>query len=103
MAKTIVQKVVFKNTAPAAIYDAYMNAKKHTVVTGAAADIKAKEGTSFSAHDGYITGENLKLVKDQLIVQRTKRHFYLFPNRTSSVCCCSYLFRSLSRHRTGGR
>jgi activator of HSP90 ATPase len=69
MAKTIVQKVVFKNTAPAAIYDAYMNAKKHTVVTGAAADIKAKEGTSFSAHDGYITGENLKLVKDQLIVQ----------------------------------
>lgn len=69
MAKTIVQKVVFKNTTPAAIYDIYMNAKKHAAITGAPAVIKAKEGTPFSAHGDYITGQNLKLVKDQLIVQ----------------------------------
>src|SRR5579872_5164520 len=69
MAKTIVQKVVFKNTTPKALYELYMNAKKHSKATGASAQITNKEGAPFSAYDGYITGENLKLVKDQLIVQ----------------------------------
>jgi activator of HSP90 ATPase len=69
MAKTIVQKVVFKNTTPKDLYDLYMNAKKHSKATAASAKITTKEGAKFSAHDGYITGENLKLVKDQLIVQ----------------------------------
>ena len=69
MAKTIVQKVVFKNTTAKDLYDLYMNAKKHSIATAAPAQISAKEGTKFSAHGGYITGENIKLVKDQLIVQ----------------------------------
>jgi activator of HSP90 ATPase len=69
MAKTIVQKVVFKNTTPKALYDLYMNAKKHSKATAAPAQITNKEGAPFSAHGGYITGQNLKLVKDQLIVQ----------------------------------
>jgi len=69
MAKTIVQKVVFKNTTPKDLYDLYMNAKKHSKATGAPAQITNKEGESFSAHGGYITGQNLKLVKDNLIVQ----------------------------------
>ena len=69
MTKTITQKVVFKNTTPKALYELYMDAKKHSAVTGAPAKITAKEGTKYSAHDGYITGKNLHLVKDQLIVQ----------------------------------
>ena len=69
MAKTIVQKIVFKNTTPKDLYDLYMNAKKHSKATAAPAEISNKEGAKFSAHGGYITGENLKLVKDQLIVQ----------------------------------
>ena len=69
MEKTIVQKVVFKNTTPKDLYDLYMNAKKHSKATAAPAEISNKEGAKFSAHGGYITGENIKLVKDQLIVQ----------------------------------
>jgi activator of HSP90 ATPase len=69
MTKTITQKVVFKNTTPKALYELYMDAKKHSAVTGAPAKITAKEGTNYSAHDGYITGKNLQLVKDRLIVQ----------------------------------
>lgn len=69
MAQTIVQKVVFKNTTQKDLYDLYMNAKKHSKATASPAQITAKEGTAFSAHDGYITGKNIKLVKDQLIVQ----------------------------------
>jgi activator of HSP90 ATPase len=69
MSKNIVQKVVFKKTAPKALYDLYMNAKKHSVATGAPAKITNKVGDKFSVHGGYITGENLQLVKDELIVQ----------------------------------
>jgi len=69
MAKTIVQKVVFKNTTPKVLYDLYMDAKKHSMVTGGPAVISAKEGSSYSAHGGYITGKNLQLVKNKLIVQ----------------------------------
>lgn len=69
MPKNIIQTVVFKNTTPKALYDLYMNAKKHSVATGAPATITNKAGALYSAHGGYITGENLRLIKDQLIVQ----------------------------------
>ena len=69
MAKTITQKVVFKNTSPASLYDLYMDAKQHSRVTGAPAKISGKVGSSFSAHGTYISGKNLHLVKNELIVQ----------------------------------
>lgn len=69
MPKTIIQNVIFKNVAAKDLYDLYMNAEKHSLTTGAPAKISAKEGSIFSAYDGYITGKNLKLIKDRLIVQ----------------------------------
>ena len=69
MAKTITQKIVFKNTTSKVLYDLYMNAKKHSLISGATATISNKEGTKYSVHGGYITGKNLQLVKDKLIVQ----------------------------------
>ena len=69
MTKTIVQKVVFKNTTPKDLYELYMDAKKHSIATGAPAEISAKAGSAFSAHGGYIKGKNLQLVKNELIVQ----------------------------------
>jgi activator of HSP90 ATPase len=69
MAKTIVQKVVFKNTTPKALYELYMDAKLHSKVTGGPAKISKKVGSSFSAHGDYITGKNLHLIENKLIVQ----------------------------------
>jgi activator of HSP90 ATPase len=69
MAKTIEQKLVFKNTTPKAVYDLYMNAKLHSHIIGGPAKIADKAGSDFSAHGGYITGKNIHLVKDKLIVQ----------------------------------
>src|ERR1039458_10340525 len=69
MAKTINQKVVFKNTITDVLYDLNMNAKKHSMISGAPAVISAKPGSNFSAHGGYIKGKNLHLVKDKTIVQ----------------------------------
>jgi activator of HSP90 ATPase len=69
MTKTIVQKVVFKNTTPKALYDLYMDAKKHSLVTGGPATISEKEGSAYSVHGGYIKGKNIHLVKNKVIVQ----------------------------------
>ena len=69
MSKTIIHEVVFKNTTPQTLYDLYMNAEKHSHIVGGDATIEDKEGVAFSAHQGYITGKNLRLVKGKLIVQ----------------------------------
>ena len=69
MPKTITQKVLFKNTAAEALYNLYMDAKLHALVTGAPAKISKKAGTAFSAHGSYISGKTLHLVKNELIVQ----------------------------------
>jgi activator of HSP90 ATPase len=69
MSKTIIQDVVFKGTTPKAIYDIYMESKKHSKATGAPASISPEEGGEYSAHNGYITGKNLQLIPGKLIVQ----------------------------------
>ncbi len=69
MAKTINQKVLFKNTPVSILYNTYMDAKKHSESVGVVAKIQKKEGTRFSAHDNYVTGKNLQLINNKLIVQ----------------------------------
>ncbi|MBK9731831.1 MAG: SRPBCC domain-containing protein [Chitinophagaceae bacterium] len=69
MSKTITQKVVFKNTTTKYLYELYMDAKKHTASTGYPTQISDKEGAKFSASGDYITGKNLVLIKDKMIVQ----------------------------------
>jgi len=46
-----------------------MDSKKHSFTTGASASISPKEGGRYSAHDNYIKGKNLQLIKNKLIVQ----------------------------------
>ncbi len=69
MVKTITQKVVFKNTTPEQLYELYMDARKHTLVTGAPATISKKEGSAFTAHGKYISGKNFRLTPGKMIVQ----------------------------------
>jgi activator of HSP90 ATPase len=69
MPKTIIQEVLFKHTTPKDLYDLYVNSKKHSVATAAPAKMSSKVGDEFSAHSGYISGKNLQLVKNKLIVQ----------------------------------
>lgn len=69
MAKTISQKVVYKNTDVKTLYAMYMNEKLHSQLTGGKAKIPTKENAAYSVYDNYISGKNLKLVKDALIVQ----------------------------------
>ncbi len=66
---TIIQKVLFKNTSQNVIYNLYMNAKMHSMITDSPVEISEKAGSRFTAFGGYISGKILQLVKNQLIVQ----------------------------------
>lgn len=66
---TIIQKEVFKNTTRESLYKLYMNKKLHSLVTDGPVEISDKVGSKFSAFGDYISGKNLMLVKNQLIVQ----------------------------------
>lgn len=69
MLKTILQTVVFRNTARKDLYNIYMDSSKHSLITGTKAIISASEGGRYSAYDNYIKGKNLQLIKNKLIVQ----------------------------------
>lgn len=57
------------NATPAQVYEAWLDSEKHTAMTGGNANCSNRQGYSFSAWDGYITGVNLKLDPNKLIVQ----------------------------------
>jgi len=47
--------------APEEIFSAWLNSRKHSLMTGSPANVTAKTGESFRAWDGYITGVFLEL------------------------------------------
>lgn len=53
----------------AKLYGALSNSRQFSELTGAAADIGAGEGDAFSCFGGQITGRNLELKADEMIVQ----------------------------------
>ena len=67
--KTITQKILFKSTTPSVLYELYMDAKRHSLLTGGKAVISKREGAKFSVYGKYATGKNLQLIRNRLIVQ----------------------------------
>jgi uncharacterized protein YndB with AHSA1/START domain len=65
---TIIQKVVLP-ASPEEVYDAFMDARKHSEFTGSKATCDPTVGGKFTAWDGYISGRNLELEKGKRIVQ----------------------------------
>jgi activator of HSP90 ATPase len=51
------------------LYKAWLDSKKHTAFTGAAAKQSSKVNANHSAWDGYISGKNLELKPGKKIVQ----------------------------------
>ncbi len=68
MSKIIKLQVLIK-AAPAMVFGALMNSKKHSQFTGAPARISRKVGGTFACYDNYITGVNLALQPGKFIVQ----------------------------------
>ena len=56
--------------AASRVYSAWLDSKEHAAMTGGEASIEPKEGTEFTAWDGYIRGTLTKLVENREITQR---------------------------------
>lgn len=54
---------------PKVIYNAWLNSKEHTAMTGGKATASNKVGGNYTAWDKYIKGKNLELVKNKRILQ----------------------------------
>lgn len=75
-------KIMIKfHAEPSEVYEVLMDSQKHAKFTGAPAEISTKTGGKFSLLGGYITGVNLELKKNKLIVLKWRakpwheRHF----------------------------
>jgi activator of HSP90 ATPase len=68
-ARTIRQQVTVKGTTPHELYETIMDSRRHTKLTGDKAKMSRKVGAKFTAGGGWISGLNVELVKDKLIVQ----------------------------------
>lgn len=66
--KTIRQTVVLEAT-PMEVYEAYVDPKKHTALTGESAEGAPRVGGKFAAGDGYIWGRYVSLEKGKEIIQ----------------------------------
>ena len=69
---TIRHNVLIPLSTPEAVYRALLSSKIHTEFTGSEAKCSARVGGKFTAWDQYISGKNIELVKDKLIVQEWK-------------------------------
>jgi activator of HSP90 ATPase len=69
---TIRHNVLIPLSTPEAASRALLSSKIHTEFTGSEAKCSARVGGKFTAWDQHISGKNIKLVKDKLIVQEWK-------------------------------
>ena len=51
------------------LFEAWLDSDKHTKMTGGKAECSQKEGQSFTAWEGYISGKNLRLTPHKEILQ----------------------------------
>jgi activator of HSP90 ATPase len=68
MCKPVHHEVEFK-VKPKEVYDAYLDSRRHSRMTGQAAKMSKKEGGRFVAGDEYISGTNVELIPGKRIVQ----------------------------------
>ncbi len=66
--KDIKQKAIIP-AKPQEVYDALMDSKKHSAFTHSVCKIGKKEGSVYTAYDGYINGKTIKLIPGKKIVQ----------------------------------
>jgi activator of HSP90 ATPase len=68
MTKTIQQTVEFP-ASPERLFQIYIDSKKHSAATGAKATLSRKVGGKFTAFDGMLSGRNLVVIPNHMIVQ----------------------------------
>jgi uncharacterized protein YndB with AHSA1/START domain len=70
---------------PQQIYDAWLDSRGHTKMTGSAARAKPVQGATFSAWGGYIKGKNLTLEPGRRIVQSWRTTKFAKQDQDSQI------------------
>ena len=70
---------------PRAVYDAWLDSKAHSKMTGDKARVSARVGEAFMAGDGYITGVNLELIPGKRIVQSWRSSEFATDDADSKI------------------
>lgn len=96
MTKVIRQTVVLP-APPAALYDMYLDARRHSQIIDANVSVGRKPGTTFRAWGGSISGRMLQLVPKRLIVQSWRADDWKKADIDST------LILAFSADRRGGR
>jgi activator of HSP90 ATPase len=68
MTKPIVQSVLFK-ASPAKLFRIYTRSREHSAATGSKAVVSPKAGAKFTAFEGMLSGRNLIVIPNRMIVQ----------------------------------
>lgn len=71
--------------APRAIYDAWLDSRGHSAMTGSAAKMSTKVGAKVTAWGGYISGRNLELVPGKRIVQSWRTTQFTDAHEDSTI------------------
>ena len=69
---TVRHNVLIPLSSPEAVYRAFLSSKEHAQFKSSEAKCSARVGGRFTAWDTYISGKNIKLVKDKMIVEEWK-------------------------------
>ena len=72
MTKAIQQSVKFK-ASPAELFEMYLDSKKHSAGTGGLAKISRKVGGKFKAWGNQLSGRNLLIIPNTMIVQAWRK------------------------------
>ena len=67
------------------IYDAWLDGRRHSAMTGAKAKGSTRVGGSFSAWDGYASGKNMELVPGERIVQSWRTSDFAADDPDSTI------------------
>ena len=93
---TIRQTVTIAGVTPRELYDAFLNSRQHSAMTGGRARMSARIGGAWTAWDESLSGRNVELVPGKRIVQTWRGSD--FPERDHST-----LTLTLARSTTGAR
>jgi activator of HSP90 ATPase len=96
MTRAIQQSIIFKASLKT-LYEMYMDSKKHSEATGGAARISRKPGGRFTAWNGLLSGKNLLIVPNRMIVQAWRSCNFKAGDADS------ILVIGFSKHARGGR
>jgi activator of HSP90 ATPase len=70
---------------PQELFEAWLESEQHASMTGAGAECSDREGGSFSAWDGYISGKNLRLTPYSEIIQSWRSTDFSDEDEDSSL------------------